>query len=50
MTDTATRPGRWAQFRDRDLVEPFCRKAGGLPPHHLGTPRAGLIVMVERAR
>ncbi len=49
MTDT-TKPDKWAQFSDRDLVERYCRKARGQPSFHLGRTRAELIAMIEGLR
>ncbi len=50
MTDTATKPDKWQQFSDRNLVELYCRKARSLPSLHLGTPRVKRIAMIERLR
>ena len=50
MTQATTKPDKWAQFSDRELIELYCRKTNGLPSHHLGTPRAELIELIERPR
>lgn len=50
MTDTPTKPDRWQQFSDRNVVELYCRKARSLPSLHLGKSRTELIAMIERPK
>ena len=47
MADTSTKPNKWAQFSDRDLVELCCRKTNGLPTQFLGMFKPELVSLIE---
>lgn len=47
MTHAPTKPDKWSQFSDRQLVELCCKKTNGLPTQFLGMSKVELISLVK---